>query len=84
MTTNDGTPTNATIEPWTRADRGADGDRDDHRDDAVQLVAAARKLELRDDERADAGEVADREVDLAEQQHEDDAEGEHRRAGASR
>ena len=32
-------------------------------------------------ERADAREVADREVDLAEQQDEDDAEGEHRRAG---
>ena len=82
VTTNDGTPTNATIDPWMRADRGADGDRDHHREQAVDLVAAARKLQLRHDERADAGEVADREVDLAEQQHEDDAEREHRRAGA--
>ena len=31
--------------------------------------------------RSDAGEIADREVDLAEQQHVDDAVGEHRRAG---
>ena len=45
------------------------------------VPARPGQLELRDDQRADAGEVADREVDLAEQQHEDDAVGEHRRAG---
>src|SRR5262249_35020548 len=45
-----------------------------------QLVPAARKLELGDDERTDPCEVADREVDLPEQQHEDDAEREERRS----
>ena len=44
-------------------------------------MAAARQLQLGDDERPDPGEVADREVDLAEQEHEDDAEREHRGAG---
>ena len=83
MTTNDGTPTNATIEPWNGADPAHASDRDQHREDAVQLMAAAGQLQLGDDQRADAGHVADREVDLAEQEHEDDAEREHRRAGAS-
>ncbi len=44
-------------------------------------MAAPRQLQLGDDERPDPGEVADGEVDLAEQEHEDDAEREHRGAG---
>ena len=44
-------------------------------------MAAPRQLQLRHDERTDAREVPDRQVDLAEQQHEDDTEGEHRRTG---
>ncbi len=41
---------------------------------------AARQLELGDDEGGDTAEVADREVDLAEEEDEDDAVGEHRHA----
>src|SRR5215471_16036908 len=41
----------------------------------------ARELELRHGHRGEAAQVADREVDLAEQEHEDDAKGEHAGAG---
>src|SRR4051812_32440128 len=59
------------------ADRGADGDSEQHRQDAAHLVLAARELELGHDQGPDPREIADREVDLAQQEHEDDAVGEH-------
>ena len=43
-------------------------------------MAAIRKLELSHGHGAEPAQVADREIDLPEQEHEDDAEGEH--AGA--
>src|SRR5438046_7665207 len=43
-------------------------------------MAATGQLELRHGQRRDSAQVPDREVDLAQQQHEDDAEGEHCRA----
>src|SRR6185437_14003096 len=39
------------------------------------------QLELGNRDGADSGHVADREIDLPEQENEDDAEGEHRRPG---
>src|SRR5581483_5383825 len=66
--------------PLHEADARADRDRDDHGEETRNLVPAAGQLELGDDQRPDAGEVADRQVDLAEEQHEDDTEREHRRA----
>src|SRR6478752_2291777 len=62
------------------ADHGTSGDGDEHREEAVHLQASTGKLELRGDHRTDAGDVADREVDLAEEEHEDDAVREQRRA----
>ena len=44
------------------------------------MMPAVRLLELGGDDAGDRAQVRDREVDLAEQQDEDDAEGEHRRA----
>src|ERR1700758_2115781 len=44
-------------------------------------MTGARSLQLGDRERADPRDVADRQVDLAEQEDEDDAVGQHRRAG---
>ena len=65
------------------ADQRADCDGDQHREDAVHLPAAAGELELGHDQCPDAREVADREVDLAEQEHEDDAVREHARCPRS-
>src|SRR5438270_10781588 len=44
-------------------------------------MAAPGELELSHREGADPGDVADREIDLAEQEDEDDAVSEHRRPG---
>ena len=60
------------------ADHGGEGDREGDGDDARIVVRATGQLELGDRKRGDAAEVADREVDLAEQEDEDDAVGEHR------
>ena len=81
VTTNEGTPTYATIEPWN-APIAAHA--------ATAMTIASRPFSWwplpascssATIKRADAREVADREVDLAEQEHEDHAEGEHRRSG---
>ena len=85
MTTNDGTPTLATIVPWAAP---IDAPRRDDRERPIatspgQLVAAAGQLELGDRHRREAAQVADREVDLAEQEDEDDAVREHGRARPS-
>ena len=64
-----------------RADQRACADRERDREQARELVRAARQRQLGDDDARDAADVADREVDLADQEHEDDAVGEHRHAG---
>ena len=61
-----------------RADRHARDERSEDRDEPVVLMRAARELELRDDHARDAADVADREVDLTDQEDEDDAVGEQR------
>ena len=66
MTTNEGTPTERHDRTLDAADRGADRHGGQHREDAVRLPAAAGELELGYHQRADAREVADREVDLTE------------------
>ena len=81
MTTNDGTPTRATIEPCPKPITRTNGDAGQHRQQPVDLVPAAGPLELGNCDGADPGHVADREIDLPEQEDEDDAEGEHRRPG---
>src|SRR5262249_49940663 len=75
-----GNPDEGDDRPLAATDRRAGRDRDQHREDAVRLPAAAGELELSHDQRPDTCEVADREVDLAEQEYEDDAVREH--AGA--
>ena len=79
VTTNDGTPISATIEPWKAP---------------ISVVARiARKMQTYQGRcapfgscasatttPADAADEADREVDLADQEHEDDAVGEQARA----
>ena len=77
MTTNDGTPTLATIVPWPRPISAGEGDREDDGDNARIVVRAPGQLELGHRKRGDAAEVADREVDLPEEKDEDDAVGEH-------
>ena len=81
MTTNDGTPMSATNEPCrtpiTAPATSAARDRDQPR----VVVARARQLQLGDDDAGDAADVADREVDLADQEHEDDADRDHGRPG---
>ena len=74
MTTNEGTPRNATKLPWKAADQRRDGDGHRDREHALHLPALVGDLELGDDDARDPGDVADREVDLAEQEHEDDAD----------
>ena len=59
-----------------RAHRHGEEDRDDPRD-----LVPVRESQLRDDDARDAADVADREVDLADQEDEDDAVGEQRHAG---
>ena len=83
VTTNDGTPMSATIEPCTRPITAQMTIAADDRQQPADLVPAAGQLELGNRDGTDAGDVADREVDLAEQEDEDDAEGEHRRARPS-
>ena len=66
------------------ADERAQAHRDRDRDElAGVLVAAARELELGDGQGRYPAQVPDREVDLAEQEDEDDAEGEHGQARPS-
>ena len=77
VTTNDGTPILVMIRPCSvpipRPAREHDHDRQRRR----QLVAVGREQQ-RGEHAADAGHEADREVDLAEQQGERDAHGDHR------
>ena len=80
VTTNDGTPTLATIVPWPSADQAGDEDREGDGDHPRIVVRAPGQLELGHREGGDAAEVADREVDLPEEEDEDDAVGEHRHA----
>ena len=63
-----------------RPDRDADEEREHDRPDAAEKMAAVGLLQLGAHDADEAAEVRDREVDLAEQQDEHDAEGEHRRA----
>ena len=81
VTTNAGTPISATIEPWNAPISAQARDRERDREHAAVLVGAAGQRELGDDDARDAADVADREVDLADQEHEHDAVGEHRHAG---
>ncbi len=64
-----------------RHDSDRDGDREQSRyrrdDPEGRVVVTAGKLELGDRHRREAAEVADREVDLAEQEDEDDAVRQH-------
>ena len=64
-----------------QADHGANGNGGRYRQQPVDLVPAAGQLELGNRDGTDAGHVADREIDLPDQEDEDDAEGEHRRPG---
>ena len=57
-----------------RSDRTAYRERGKDRDQARVLVTRARQLQLGNDDARDAADVADREVDLADQEHEDDAD----------
>ena len=70
----------ATNEPWKApiSEHTADGEED--RDDPRDLVPV-RESQLRDDDAGDPADVADREVDLADQEDEDDAVGEQRHTG---
>ena len=53
MTTNDGTPISATIEPWNAPIAVADGERERAiADEPGELVPAAGQLELGDDDAA--------------------------------
>jgi hypothetical protein len=67
--------------PLNASDRGADGDRERDRDEPGIVVARAGELELGDGDAGDAAHVPDREVDLADEEHEDDTDGDHRDAG---
>src|SRR5262249_11285579 len=59
----------------------ANGNGGRDRQQPADLVPAAGQLELGNGDGTDAGHVADREIDLPDQEDEDDAEGEHRRPG---
>ena len=80
VTTNAGTPMIATNEPWKAPISVAIASATMIGQNPGEVMAAVGRLELGGDDAGDAAQVGDREVDLADQQHEDDAEGEHRRA----
>ena len=64
-----------------RADRGTNPDGEQDRDQARDLIALLGLLEQRHGHAANAADVADGEIDLAEQQDEDDPHGDDRHAG---
>ena len=79
VTTNDGTPTSATIDPWKAPISAAA--RIARKTQRYQgRCGAVRQLRLGDDDAGDAADEGDGEVDLADQEHEDDAVGEQARA----
>ena len=67
--------------PLREPDHDAGQDRERERDETGIVVAGPRLLVIGDGDAREAAEKADREVDLADQQHEHDSDRDHRRAG---
>ena len=74
--------------PLSGAEGADDGDGEEDREECAYrrddregpVVVRPRELELGDGDRGEPAQVSDREIDLTEQQHEDDAVREHARA----
>ena len=80
VTTNDGTPMSATNEPWNAPISAATPSARTIGQIPGRSWPLSGFCSSAHDDAGDAADVRDREVDLADQQHEDDAVGEHRRA----